>query len=97
VANTNERETRDLLPSAVSLHYTTRGLEENGGRSVTGTRVEDDVEALGAQDRKVRRGGCDEVETRPRCKTLLTGGKGTWKQVGTSQEYGRNWNTLPVM
>ena len=27
----------------------------------------------------------------------ITGGKGTWKQVGTSQEHGRNWNTLPVM
>jgi len=26
-----------------------------------------------------------------------TGGKGTWKQVGTSQEHCRNWNTLPVM
>ena len=27
----------------------------------------------------------------------ITGGKGTWKQVGTSQEHCRNWNTLPVM
>jgi len=56
VANANERETGDLLPSAVNLHYTTRGLEENGGRLVTGTSVEDDVEALGARNRKVRRG-----------------------------------------
>jgi len=30
-ANANERETGDLLPSAVSLHYTARGLGENGG------------------------------------------------------------------
>jgi len=29
-ANANERETGDLLPSAVSLRYTTRELEENG-------------------------------------------------------------------
>ena len=26
-----------------------------------------------------------------------TGGEGIWKQVGTSQEHCRNWNTLPVM
>jgi len=47
-ANANKRETGDLLLSAVSLRYTTRELEENGGRAVTGTRIEDDVEALGA-------------------------------------------------
>ena len=64
----NERETGDLLPSAVSLRYTTRGLEENGGRSVTGTRVEDNVEALGARNREVGRGGRDKVETRWRCR-----------------------------
>ena len=29
--------------------------------------------------------------------SIRTGGKGTWKQVGTSQEHCRNWNTLPVM
>jgi len=28
--NVNERETGDLLPSAVSLRYTARELEENG-------------------------------------------------------------------
>jgi len=27
----------------------------------------------------------------------ITGGEGIWKQVGTSQEHCRNWNTLPVM
>jgi len=66
--NANERETGDLLPSAVSLRYTTRELEENGGRAVTGTRIEDDVEALGARNCEVGRGGCDEVETRWRRK-----------------------------
>ena len=29
---------------------------ENGGRAVTGTRVEDDVEALGARNCEVERG-----------------------------------------
>jgi len=52
----------------VNLRYTTRGLEENGGRSVTGTSVEDDVETVGAQIRKVGRGGCDKVETRQKCE-----------------------------
>ena len=61
-ANANERETGDLRLSAVSLHYTTRELEENGGRAVTGTRIEDDVEALGARNCEVGRG----VATRSR-------------------------------
>jgi len=38
---------------------------------VTGTRVEDDVEALGARNCKVERGGRDEVETRRRHKRYL--------------------------
>jgi len=67
-ANANKRETGDLLPSAVSLRYTMRGLEENRGRSVTSMRVEDDVEALGARNCEVGRGGRDEVETRRRRK-----------------------------
>jgi len=61
-ANANERETRDLLPLAVSLRYTTRELEENWGRAVTGTRVEDNVEVLGAQNCEVGR----RVTTRSR-------------------------------
>ena len=43
----------------------------NRGRAVTGTRVEDDVEALGARNCKVERGGRDEVETRRRHKRYL--------------------------
>ena len=58
----NERETGDLLLSAVSLRYTTRELEGNGGRVGTGKRIEDDVEALGARNREVGRG----VATRSR-------------------------------
>ena len=58
--NVNERETGDLLLSAVNLCYTTRGLEENRGRLVTGTSVEDDVEALGARNREVG-GGSRQV------------------------------------
>ena len=60
--NANERETGDLLPSAVSLRYTTRELEGNGGRAGTGTRIEDEVEALGARNCEVGRG----VATRSR-------------------------------
>ena len=101
--NANERETGDLLPSAVSLHYTTRELEENRGRAVTGTRIKDDVEALGARNCEVGRG----VATRSRrdgdvnttrgsrtSRVVDTGGKGTWKQVGTCQEHCKDWNTL---
>ena len=64
----NERETGDLLPSAVSLRYTTRELEGNGGRAGTGTRIEDDIEALGGSKLRSRKGGRDEVETRRRRK-----------------------------
>ena len=56
-ANANERETGDLVLSAVSLRYTTRELEGDGGRAGTGTRIEDDVEALGARKPRSRKGG----------------------------------------
>ena len=62
-ANANERETGDLLPSVVNLCYTTRGLKGNGGRSVTSTSVEEDIEALGARSRETG-AGRNEVETR---------------------------------
>ena len=38
-ANANERETGDLLPSAVNLRYTTQGLEENVLNSGSSTRL----------------------------------------------------------
>jgi len=70
-ANANERETGDLLPSAVSLRYTTRGLEEKWGES--GDRHEGRRRRRGARGSKLRsrKGGCDEVETRRRCKHYL--------------------------
>ena len=64
-----ERE-RDRGPSSVGSEPPLHGARTRGerGRSVTSTRVEDDVKALGAQNREVERGGRDEVETRRRHK-----------------------------
>ena len=50
--NANERETGDLLPSAVSLRYTTRGLEEKRGES--GDRREGRRRRRGARGSKLR-------------------------------------------
>jgi len=63
----HERE-RDRGPSSVGSEPPLHDARTRGerGRSVTGMRVEDDVEALGAQNREVGRGGRDEVETRRR-------------------------------
>ena len=66
VVNVNERETGDLLPSAVSLRYTTRGLEEKQGES--GDRHEGRRRCRGARGSKLRirkggsRRGRDEME-----------------------------------